>query len=182
MIHKVANYIGGALSRMGAMAVLVGVFFVAFGVTPWEFAVRVAAEPPAWLLSGWLRLALLILGVVIIGSALAYNRWSNKQRAIDDIAEDLAWAIDNILNRDRRPSAGGLGFPALKKDYDDWCTRISKKLENRAFFTRADQLHFDTLGFIEPIGPPTVELALLGQLRLKFERLRDVINWAQQRR
>jgi hypothetical protein len=65
-----------------------------------------------------------------------------------------------------------------------WCDRVSAKLENKAFFTRADQLHFDQLGFVPQIAMTRqLELdQLLGQLREKFDRLRDVINWVQQRR
>jgi hypothetical protein len=61
---------------------------------------------------------------------------------------------------------------------------MSKKLENRVFFTRAHQLHFDMLGFVEPIKMTEHGRYdwLLSQLRLKFERLRDVINWSQMRR
>jgi hypothetical protein len=61
---------------------------------------------------------------------------------------------------------------------------VSKKLENRAFFTRADQLHFDMLGFVPPVSMTNNQRFdwLLSMLALKFERLRDVINWTQQRR
>ena len=61
---------------------------------------------------------------------------------------------------------------------------VSKKLENKAFFTRADQLHFEDLGFVDHIrlsGHPDFD-GSLSQLKLKFERLRDVINWTQMRR
>ena len=102
------------------------------------------------------------------------------------MAEDISWAIDNLLNR----KAGQQGRDAnyidtWDRDFKEWCSIVSHKLSNRAFFTRADQLHFDYLGFVDPI---TFYLDaqrlndLLSQLKLKIERLRDVINWTQERR
>jgi hypothetical protein len=108
--------------------------------------------------------------------------WSRKQRAIDDLAEDLSWAIQKLLNRDPRPTTNQQ-VAQWEADYRSWCERVSKKLADRAFFTRADQLHFDMLGFVEPIGMSGIAHLdwLLSQLRLKFQRLRDVINWTQER-
>jgi hypothetical protein len=87
------------------------------------------------------------------------------------------------VNRNPRPSTEG-EIDKFDTDYRAWCDKVSSKLNNRAFFTRADQLHFDRLGFVPPLqmsGHARLDW-LLGQLRLKFERLRDVINWTQQRR
>jgi hypothetical protein len=102
------------------------------------------------------------------------------------LAEDISWAIDNLLNRRLPDDDGDLGgyIENWRKDFEGWCTTVSQKLDNRAFFTRADQLHFDYLGFVEPVtfyNNPRLN-RLLSQLRLKLERLRDVINWTQERR
>jgi len=44
-------------------------------------------------------------------------------------------------------------------------------------------LHFDRLGFIEPVGMTNDPSAdhTLSMLRLKFDRLREIIVWVQQR-
>ena len=131
----------------------------------------------------WFKLALVVIGLVLIGVSLHFNVWSLRQEAIDDLAEDLSWAIHNLLNR---PVANEPEVAQWEADFKAWCERVSAKLENRAFFTRADQLHFDRLGFV-----PLASFAgsynqrhawLVSQLNLKFERLRDVINWTQMRR
>jgi len=73
---------------------------------------------------------------------------------------------------------------AFERDYNEWCSKVSKKLEQRAFFTKSDQLHFERLGFIDALTM-TGQVKYdwwLSQLRLKFERLRDIINWVQMRK
>ena len=101
---------------------------------------------------------------------------------INDLANRLDWATHNLLNRNP-PPATAAEVSQWEQEYRDWCAGISEKLGNRDLFTRADQLHFDTLGFVEPVivsGNPQLD-KLLSQLRLKMERLREVIRWAQQR-
>lgn len=164
---------------------MIGIFFVAAGVTPWEFVVQLIINPPGWITSAYFRIGILILGLAIIGFSLTFNRWSAKQKAIDSLAEDISWAINNLLNRTPGKIDPDSKFvDDWKKDFEKWCADVSRKLGDRAFFTRADQLHFDYLGFIDPIEfyqNPRLN-HLLSQLRLKIERLRDVINWAQERR
>ena len=59
---------------------------------------------------------------------------------------------------------------------------MSNKLENRAIFTRADQLHFENIGL-----PPNDFMGhrdyaqITRILAEKYDRLRDIINWTQQR-
>jgi hypothetical protein len=103
---------------------------------------------------------------------------------VDSLAEDISWAIDKLLNRSPGIDPSNEFIDDWKVDFDKWCARVSAKLGDRAFFTRADQLHFDYLGFVEPISFHQNRRLdhLLSQLRLKLERLRDVINWAQERR
>jgi hypothetical protein len=105
------------------------------------------------------------------------DRWE-----LDDLADRIDWAVQNLLNR-KPPPKTTTEVAQWERDYNDWCVDVSGKLGNRVFFTRADQLHFDTLGFVEPVvvsGNPELD-RLLSQLRMKIERLRDVISWAQQR-
>ena len=124
------------------------------------------------------------IGGVLI-SPFSPDGWSGKQKAVDDLAEDLSWSIHNLLNRNP-PVRSASDVATWKRDYDDWCRKVSDKLGNRAFFTRSDQLHFDRLGFVETtpmaVAFNSEHANLLGQLALKYERLREVMNWTQQRR
>jgi hypothetical protein len=128
------------------------------------------------------RVGLIIVGLVLIGGSLWFNLWSTKQTAIDALAVDMAWAINNLLNRQLRASTRA-ELKQWEDDFRIWCANVSSKLENRAFFTRADQLHFDMLGVVLPIGMSANKETdwLFSMLALKFDRLRDVINWTQQR-
>jgi hypothetical protein len=179
---RLLDYIGGSVGRVAGAGVIAGLFFIAFGMSPAEAVIWVFQHPPAFISAVWFRIGILILGLALIGVSLRYNIWSKKQKAIDALAEDLSWAIHDLVNRDPKPYTNE-EVARWEEDYHAWCQRVSEKLENRAFFTRADQLHFDRLGFIDPIsmsGEATLDW-LLAQLKLKFERLRDVINWSQMR-
>jgi hypothetical protein len=185
VVGTIIQYIGGSISRVAGTALVIGTFFVLVGVTPWQFVAQLIANPPPWSNSNYFRIGLLILGLVVIWASLNFNRWSAKQKVIDSLAEDISWAISNLLCRTPDKIDPDRKFvDEWRMDFDNWCSRVSKKLENRAFFTRADQLHFDYLGFIDPIvlyqNPQLNES--LSQLRLKVQRLRDVINWTQERR
>jgi hypothetical protein len=168
-VGTLLSFVGGGISRGAGTVIATGVFFLVFGILPW-FGPGVS-------------IFLTVVGLALIAGSLWFNFWSHREAAIDELAEDLTWAIHDLLNRNPRPTTDA-EMEKWQQDFDDWCARVNRKLENRAFFTRADQLHFDRLGFITPIKMPgKVSFDfLLSILRLKFERLRDVINWAQQRR
>ena len=182
-VGSLLNWIGGGITKVAASGLVSGGIFLVTGMTPPEIFIWVFTDPPGWLLGGWTRLILLIVGMAVILVSLNFNRWSLRQKAIDSLAEDLSWAISDLLNR--KPE-----FPIenhisrWEADYRAWYDRVSKKLENRAFFTRADQLHFDRIGFVDQIKMSGDDHwdKLLSQLKLKFERLRDIINWSQQRK
>lgn len=185
-VGSVFQFVGGAIGRAAGTGLVIGVFFVLLGVTPWQFVAELIAQPPSWANYAWFRNSIVVIGLAFIWASLSFNRWSNKQKAIDSLAEDISWAIQNLLNRQAGPN--GRDQPWIDQwnsDFSDWCSRVSKKLENRAFFTRADQLHFEYLGFVDPIemymGASRLN-HLLSQLKLKFDRLRDIINWTQQTR
>ena len=186
MRHKVGSalqFIGGGISRAATSAIFVGFILVIAGMTPGQVVAHFLEKPPSFLRSIWFNPSLTIVGLVVIGLSLWINLWSRKQHAIDDLAEEMSWAIHDLLNRTPRP-ASDEEIAKWEADYHAWDAKVSKKLENRAFFTRADQLHFNVLGFVQPVamsGHGHLDW-LLSQLRLKFERLRDVINWTQQRR
>jgi hypothetical protein len=176
-------WIGGAITRVAATGLVIGLFIVAYGATPGQAMADLLRHLPPAVTSPWFRLILVVVGLVVIGTSLHFNVWSLRQKAIDELAEDLSWAIHDLLNK---PVSDEAGVAEWEQQYHAWCQRVSKKLENRAFFTRADRLHFDRLGFV-----PSAKFAgsfnqrhewLASQLGLKFERLRDVINWTQMRR
>lgn len=176
-------WVGGSIGRVAGAGVVFGIFLTLFGVTPGEAVASLLATTPAWLINPWFKFFVLILGLVIIYFSFRFNLWSKKQEAIDDLAEDISWAIHNLLNLHVNTDEE---LNDWEKAYRDWCNVVSDKLGNRAFFTKADQLHFDRLGFIQPVTMPAAKDEkhnwLLSQLRLKFDRLREVINWVQMRR
>jgi hypothetical protein len=184
--HKtLLDWLGGAIGRTAGTGLAGGLLFIAFGMTPAELAAWLLKNPPAWLMSGWTRLLLVILGIAAMFASVRLNIWSEKQKAVDGLAEDISWAIHHLVNWHHRLTPDDkASYPAaLKEAFHEWCTRVSTQLENRAFFTRADQLHFDRLGFIPPVAMTQEGSAdhTLGMLKLKIERLRDVIMWVQQR-
>mgnify|MGYP001557807376 FL=1 len=176
-------WIGGAVTRAAGTGLVVGFFIVIYGATPGQAAADLISALPPWVTDPWFKFTLVIIGLSIIGASLFFNVWSLRQSAIDDLAEDLSWAIHNLLNKTISNEAE---VAAWEAEYRAWCEKLGKKLERRAFFTRADQLHFDRLGFVPPanFGGSYNEQHewLVSQLKLKFERLRDIINWTQMRR
>ena len=176
-------WIGGAIGRAAGTGLVIGVFIVIYGATPGQAMADLLTHLPPWLTNPWFKLALVVIGLFIIGVSLHFNVWSLRQRAIDDLAEDLSWAIHYLLNK---PVLNASEVSQWESEYEAWCRRVSAKLENRAFFTRADQLHFDRLGFV-PLTNCSgsynqYHAWLVSQLNLKFERVRDVINWTQIRK
>jgi hypothetical protein len=163
---------------------------VVVGMTPWQFIADLIQHPPQLIASPWFSVTITVVGLALIGASLWFNVWSRKQQCINALAEDMAWAINNLLNRQLRPTTEeevarwNEEITAWKRDINSWCTKVSNQLENRAFFSRADQLHFDFLGFVSPVAMTGLDDVdrQLSQLKMKFERLRDVINWTQQRR
>lgn len=108
---------------------------------------------------------------------------AEKQAAVDDLSEELSWAIHNLLNRKPMP-ANDEQTDAWEADCKAWCNKISEKLSSREFFTLSEQLHFDRLGVVPMQTFSVINNRynhLVSQLSLKFDRLRDVIAWGQQR-
>lgn len=182
---KFFEWLGGALSRTAGTGLAGGVLLILFGMTPAELVAYLYRNPPQWMMSGWTRLFLVLVGLAIIFASVRFNLWSQRQVAVDDLAEDISWAIHDLVNRHARLQPVDVPtYPEkLKADFDAWCARVSAKLANRAFFTRADQLHFDRLGFLNPIEMTGLGTAdhTLTMLKLKLDRLRDIIIWVQQR-
>ncbi len=183
IVGGLLNWMGGSIGRAAGTGLVFAFMFVVFSVTPPELFTYLMNSAPPWLLNGWTRLFILLVGLALIYVSLRYNIWSRKQVAIDDLAEDISWVIANILNKNPRPNTSQ-DAEEFAKEFQNWCDKVSKKLENRAFFTRADQLHFDRLGFLPAIAlaPHPKINHVLQMLSVKLERLRDIINWSQERR
>jgi hypothetical protein len=183
-VGSILQFVGGSLGRVAMSGFIIGLFFVVVGSTPWQYIADFIQHPPGLLTNAFFAPSITIVGLALIWLSLRYNIWSNRQKLIDDLAEDIAWAVHNLLNRSPTPSSDDT-IAVWKVDFEAWCARVSKKLENRAFFTRADQLHFDVLGFMETIAVSGHLMALSHletQLNEKIKRLRDIINWTQERR
>ena len=176
-------WIGGSIGRVAGTGLVIGIFIVSYGAAPGQAIADLLTHLPPWLTNPWFKLALVVIGLALIGTSLHFNVWSLRQKAIDDLAEDLSWAIHHLLNK---PVSNESEVAQWESEYKAWCQKVSTKLENRAFFTRADQLHFDRLGFVPPANFAGSYNKrhdwLVSQLNLKFERLRDVINWTQMRK
>jgi hypothetical protein len=168
---------------MAGTAVWTGIFFVLVGMAPSQFVAGLIDEPPGFVHSWLFGPSLVVVGLAIIVTALWFNLWSRRQLCIDEISEQLAWAIHSLLNKP--PNANDPGDLARWwGEVIGWEAKIDRALENRAYFTRSDQLHFSVLGFVEPVKmSQSKDLdAMLAQLKMKFERLRDIVNWTQMRR
>ena len=177
-VGSVLQFVGGKIGGLAASAVIFGAFTVAVGTTPGLVAAALFTDPPKWV--PWINPALVILGLFIIWISLRFNIWSQRQQAIDSLAEDISWAIAELVNRNVEQQT----VEQFRTDFNEWCKKVSSKLGNRAFFTRADQLHFDRLGYLQPINMASIPAAdhVHSMLKLKLERLRDIINWTQERR
>lgn len=150
-----------------------------------------SSEPETFLIRLLLTLVVACSGIVatFISVVCDYNTGPNlkeaineargrvRQNEIDDLAEDLSWAIHNLLNK---PVSSEGEVSQWELEFRAWCEKVSKKLENRAAFTRADQLHFDRLGFVPPANFAGSfnqhHERLISQLKLKFERLREILK------
>jgi predicted PurR-regulated permease PerM len=183
--YSLLNWLGGSIGRAAGTGLIGGAILLVSGMTPAELVAYVAENPPEWLTSGWTRLFLVIVGLALLFVSIRYNIWSQRQRVVDSLSEEISWAIHNLLNRPFPKFENQIpGYiEKWEQDYKTWCAKVNGILSNRAFFTLSDQLHFDRLGFIDPItmtGRQEYDW-WLSQLKLKFERLRDIINWTQQR-
>jgi hypothetical protein len=109
------------------------------------------------------------------------RRRAAKRVAIDDLSQELSWAIDNLLNKRPMPN-NNEETNEFANIYDDWCNKVSKKLENRAVFTFSHQTHFDSLGVVPSLKIHVMNNRynhIVSQLSLKFDRLREIINQTQ---
>jgi hypothetical protein len=109
------------------------------------------------------------------------NQAAEKQAAIDDLAEEINWATQPLVNPNPHPLGAGVPREAINKwrsECESWFGKVSKKLADRRFFTRAQQLHFDVLTMVDQVvsignmefGHP------YNILHTKIDRLREIIE------
>ena len=182
------RWIGGGLSGAAGSGVVIGTTMIVFGMTPGEIVVHMTANMPDWVFGEWFKLALVVAGMAIIFASFRFNVWSRRQKAVNELADLLSDAIHDLLNRTVAKDAE-LG--QLKADIRDWQKDVLSKIDSYpSYFSKADRIHFDHLGAI--IEMPWKQAYRsnpsddrhnheLNMLSLKFDRLRDIINWTQQR-
>lgn len=111
-------WVGGAITRVALTGLVIGTFIVIYGATPGQAFAELLVQLPPWLTNPWFRLVLVIVGLVLIGVSLHFNVWSLRQQAIDDLAEDLSWAIHNLLNK---PVTNDVELTEWEREFDAWC-------------------------------------------------------------
>jgi hypothetical protein len=114
------------------------------------------------------------------------NRQSTKeerQAVIDDLAEEINWATQNLLNQRPHPlkSPDPTNRPAIEDwrlNCETWFQKVSDKLANRRFFTRAQQLHFDVLANVDQVMTQGSSrfVKMYNIVSTKIRRLRDLIE------
>jgi hypothetical protein len=131
-VGTLLSFIGGGISRAAASGLVIGGFFLLFGVLPWQVVANLANyQPNAWL-GPVVSAGATLFGLMLIGATLRFNLWSREQQAIDALAEDISWAISDLLNRKPPPSSED-ELQQLDADFQAWCAKVNRQLENRAF-------------------------------------------------
>lgn len=111
---------------------------------------------------------------------------ATRQQAIDDLAEEIRWAVNNLLNPKPHPTSTGkpdAAFKLLETETNQWCERVNSRLANRSVFTAGDRINFDSLGSITPVlHYGHVKLDWLHSCNvLRVERLRAIEAGARKR-
>ena len=187
-MRQLLRYAGGRLGGWVVSSLLLAVFTVIYGFTPQEAFVELLKDAPEWLTSGWFKLACVVLGLAIIVLSLKFNIWSQRQKVVDELAEMLSSAIHDLLNR---PIQNDTQLGQLSSDHKHWCDEVGSKIEyHKAYFSKADKIHFERIGKVTEHSwgiaykanqNDTRHNHLLNIISIKFDRLRDIINWTQQR-
>lgn len=181
-------WLGGRFGSIAITGLLIGAFTVTYGATPGAAMAELLSNLPAWLLNPWFKLALIPIGLFIIWASLTYNIWSQRRKIVDDLAEELSWAINDLLNRTIHNDAD---LDHLDVDFKKWGEKVTRKIgDNKAFFSKADRIHFERLGRVQKFKWNDSYCAsttdgrhdhIRNMLSLKLDRLRDIINWTQMR-
>lgn len=188
-MRQLLRYAGGRIGRVAGGGFAFAIFTIIYGLTPGEAILELLKDLPEWLTSGWFKLACVVIGLAIITLSLRFNIWSQRQKVVDDLANMLSDAIRDLLNRKIN---NDMELGQLDADFIHWYKEVSAKIEyHKAYFSKADKVHFDFLGKVPEDIWSTVAYQensedmrhnhLLNMLSMKIDRLRDVINWTQQR-
>jgi hypothetical protein len=119
------------------------------------------------------------------GEADEQNRLAEKNATIDNIAQEIGWAINNLANP--KPHPGSTADPQsaiafFEVQLEEWYKRVSRNLENRIAFTQGDQTYFDHLGFFPVVVVWHSRLDhLFAMLKVKIERLTEIEHRARER-
>ena len=100
---------------------------------------------------------------------------------IDDLAEEINWATQNLLNPKPHPLKDVDPQTAIKQwgtKCNAWFEKVNAKLANRKYLTRAQQLHFDTLANVDQVitQGPSRFVKTYNIVSTKIKRLRDLIE------
>lgn len=123
------------------------------------------------------------LTALCLGLWLLTRDWwlsRGKQKALDQLSEVISRAIHELINKPRLEPAQMDGFAKeLAGQYDEWCKEVNQILSNRSYFTYSDFSYFDRLGIFQPIVMTRHPGAdhTLAMLKVKIERLREIIVW-----
>ena len=125
-------------------------------------------------------LAVICLSLVLLARGWWVQR--EKQKALDQLSEAISQAIHDLVNKPRPigPAASWDAFAdSLAKEYLKWCEDVDRILGNTALFPKSDLLHFQRLGFIQPVimTRHTAADHTLAMLNKKMDRLREIIAW-----
>src|SRR5207247_1494755 len=131
---------------------------------------------------GLFAFGLIFFAMVLLIIANKFGQ--RKQAAIDELSEEISWAIHHIVNMPKLPQESWDDYAVrFTKDYNAWCERVDRRLQNKAVFTQSDLLHFQRLGIIQQVrltGHQATDHAF-SMINLKLDRLREIIVLAQQR-
>lgn len=126
------------------------------------------------------------LGNQLASKVQTEQQLATKTAAIDDIAEEISWAVNNLVNP--KPHPGNAANPdaaiaAFENQLNGWYSRVSEKLKNKDVFSHGDRVHFETLGFVPVISmwAHSKLNQLFSQLSVKLDRLREIEHRARER-
>ena len=66
IVGGILNFLGGAMGRAAGTGLVIGLFMVAFGMTPAQFTAQTILNPPDWMENSIFKLGILIVGLVVI--------------------------------------------------------------------------------------------------------------------
>jgi hypothetical protein len=184
-VGSMLQYVGGKINGVAVAGVLVGILFVAIGVTPGTTFAGLLQNPPDLLKSLWVGPGAALIGVAFILGSFRFNLWSSKQHAIDDLSEELKAAVDLIRSRPKDPAKWDHFDAYARQEFESWKSRVYEKLGNRAFFTKADQIYFAYLGMVSDarVEDASAEFRhIVLALNVHMRHLREIIQAAQMRR